>query len=103
MKTAISKNGNIIRLTDERWQHISTGHPEMAGFYFEILETIEDPEFIYKGNRDELIAKSGRQDITDKFIIVVYKEFEKQDGFVITAFLSNKLDFLEKKKIIWKR
>jgi uncharacterized protein YuzE len=27
-----SIHGNTIRLTPERWQHISQNHPEMAGF-----------------------------------------------------------------------
>jgi hypothetical protein len=39
---AISKNNIPIRLTDERWLHITTGHPEIAGYYYEIFETIED-------------------------------------------------------------
>jgi hypothetical protein len=41
MKTryiAISKNGVPIRLTEERWFHITEEHSEMAGYYFEILE-----------------------------------------------------------------
>jgi hypothetical protein len=46
VNTAISKNGIPIRLTDERWQHITTGHPEIADYYFEILETIETPQII---------------------------------------------------------
>ncbi len=29
--------------------HISTGHPEIAGYYYEILETIENPLCIYEG------------------------------------------------------
>ncbi|HSU49383.1 MAG TPA: hypothetical protein VLJ41_02290 [Segetibacter sp.] len=44
MDIAISKNTVPIRLTEERWYHISTGHPEVAAYYFEILETIENPQ-----------------------------------------------------------
>ncbi len=43
MDVAISKNKVLIRLTEERWQHISIGHPEIAGFYFEILELLKIP------------------------------------------------------------
>ncbi len=43
MEIAISKNGVPIRLTEERWQHISTGHPEIADYYYELLETVEKP------------------------------------------------------------
>ena len=55
---AISKNNVPIRLTSERWHHISTGHPEVADFYYEILETIENPRIILQGNFDSLIALS---------------------------------------------
>lgn len=41
-----------VRLTTERWLHISTGHPEVADFYHEILEAIQNPEVIYEGNQN---------------------------------------------------
>ena len=49
MKTVPSKNGVPIRLTDERWLHITEEHSEMAGYYFDVLETIQNPEAIYEG------------------------------------------------------
>lgn len=102
MDVAISKNRVPIRLTEERWQHISTGHPEVAGFYFEILETIENPSSIYEGRIDEFIAVSYRIEAEAKFLVVVYKEVDKADGFVLTAFISNQQQKFSKKKIIWK-
>lgn len=103
MDIAISKNTVPIRLTNERWQHISIGHPEMADFYFDILETIENPSIIYRGNKGELIALSNEHKLLKKFFIVVYKETTKGDGFVITAYLSNKKPYFTKKKIEWKQ
>ena len=47
MDIAISIKKTPIRLTDERWMHISVGHPEIADYYYEILETIEHPEKIF--------------------------------------------------------
>ena len=67
------------------------------------LETIEKPFCIYEGNMGAYIAVSVKQEETDKFIAVIYKEIELTDGFVITAFLSNKRLEFEKKKIIWKQ
>ena len=57
---ATSKNNVPIRLTDERWHHISTGHPEIADYYYEILETIENPQIIFEGNYNSLIAISQK-------------------------------------------
>ena len=53
---AFSKSNIPIRLTDERWLHITTGHPEIAGYYYEILETIEDADIIYEGSNEAKIA-----------------------------------------------
>jgi hypothetical protein len=103
MDIAISINRIPIRLTDERWHHISIGHPEMADFYYEIFETIENPVIIYYGNSGELIALSKEHQPSGKFFVVVYREVNNNDGFVITAFLSNKQPFFEKKEIIWKQ
>ncbi len=46
MNVVKSKNGVPIRLTEERWIHITEEHSEMAGYYFEVLETVEEPEAI---------------------------------------------------------
>ena len=56
MDVAFSKNGVPIRLTDERWFHIVENHDDVAGYYDEVLETIEDPEIILRGHSGALIA-----------------------------------------------
>lgn len=103
MDIATSKNGIQIRLTFERWQHIKTGHPEIAGYYYEILETIESPDLIYEGNNDAKIAVRKFQETGTKFLVAVYKETSANDGFVITAHFSNKQQEFIKKKILWKQ
>lgn len=103
MNIVVSKNNVPIRLTNERWQHISTGHPEMADYYFEILNTIENPKIIYQGSEGGLIAVSFQDTTSGKFIVVIYKEVSLVDGFVITAYLSNKEQKFEKKQIIWEQ
>lgn len=102
MDIAISKNGVPIRLTQERWFHISTGHPEVADYYYEILEAIENPQIIYKGTNNALIALKIQDNSNKKFIVVVYKEVSDKDGFVITAYLTTKIYEFQKKEIIWK-
>jgi hypothetical protein len=101
METVISKNNISIRLTDERWLHIITGHPEMSNYRNEILETITEPDIIYAGSKGDLIAVSKQVEGTNKHIIVAYKEIN-DDGFIITAYISNKLNSLQKREIIWK-
>lgn len=59
--SAKSANGVTIRLPDERWVHITEEHAEMAGYLYDVLETIQ-----------ELLA--AREVETGKYIIVVYRE-----------------------------
>ena len=96
-----SKNGVPIRLTVERWFHITEEHSEMAGYYFEVLETVENPEAIYEGKVGECIAV--RQIEKGKYIVVVYRELSKEDGFVITAFLTRRKKQLERRRKIWQQ
>jgi len=46
-----SKNGVPIRLTDERWAHVTEEHSELAGLRLEVLETVANPTEIFAGNR----------------------------------------------------
>jgi hypothetical protein len=61
----------------------------MAGYYSEVLETIEDPSAVYEGNDGEFLA--AKELAIDKYLVVVYKEADKNDGFEITAFLTSKV------------
>ena len=101
MDTIKSKNNVEIRLTKERWFHITEEHSEMAGYYFDVLETVEEPEIIFKGNSDEKIAI--KQIAEGKYIVVVYKELNLQDGFIITAFLTRRKKQLEKREKLWEQ
>lgn len=100
MDIVLSTNDVPIRMTDERWVHITENHDDLAGHYDDILSTVEEPDYVIAGYQSALIAlqefKKG------KFLAVVYKEVSKQDGFIITAYFTNKLK-LEKEKILWKR
>jgi hypothetical protein len=96
-----SKNDVPIRLTQERWFHITEEHSEMAGYYFEVLEAVEEPEAIYEGKTGECIAV--REVEKGKYIVVIYRELSKEDGFIITAFLSRRRKQLEGRRKIWER
>lgn len=98
MNIAKSINGVSIRFTEERWQHITLGHPELADYYYEILDTVENPEVIIQGDSGGLIAIRSIE--MRKFIVVIYKELGKE-GFIITAYLTNKIQKFTKKKVLW--
>ena len=100
MHFAKSISGKTIRLTDERWVHIVEGHPEMAGYLNEVLLAIDSPDLVVEGGNNELLALIYKR--LDKLLVVVYKETDN-DGFIITAFFTSKIDQLLKRTIRWKR
>lgn len=99
MEVAHSKNGVPIRLTQERWFHITEEHSEMAGHFFEVLEAIEEPDAIHEGRCEELIAT--REVEPGKHLTVIYRELSTTDGFVITAFLTRKIQQIERRRRLW--
>ena len=97
MLLSFSINGVPIRLTPERWSHISHRHPELRGKEQHVLNAIASPDMIQKGDVGTLMAirKSN-----DKYLVVVYKEISETDGFVITAYYTK---ILRRRMVVWKR
>lgn len=95
---AISRNGVPIRLTEERWLHIVENHDDLAGYYDTVLDAVEDPDLILPGYRGALIAV--KELARRRYLAVVYRELSKNDGFVITAYITSKVT---KRPVIWRR
>lgn len=98
-----SKNNTPLRLTKERWNYIILRHPELDGQKEQVLETITDPDMIQEGDFEELIAIRfyDKTPLTSKYLVVIYKEVAETDGFIISAYYTNKPS--ERRKVIWKR
>jgi hypothetical protein len=71
MDIAYSVNGVPIRLTYERWYHIVENHDDMASHFHDVLETVETPQFITRGNRGTL--KATRNLARARWLVVVYR------------------------------
>lgn len=106
--TTISKNGVLIRLTEERWKHIVLMHPGLADKQTTVLTTVKNPDYVLKGGARELLAVSALS--KRACLVVVYKETlllrnkeEINDGFIITAFETTDTRWLFKKEIIWSK
>ena len=98
---AISKNKVKIRLPEERWFHITESHDYLSGLSEITLDAINDPELIIQGEKDELIAAKK---FKNKHVVVIYKEITKEDGFIITSFMTSNISKLKKnRRIIWKK
>ncbi len=96
--TTRSRHHVLIRLTDERWAHISEEHGELAGLRLELLETITQAERVYAGDRGERIVI--REVMLGKWLVVGYRELEV-DVFVITTFFTRRLNRLVQRLQLW--
>jgi len=94
----IAKSGIPVRLTDERWAHITEEHCELAGFRSTVVETVSHPNRVLLGGDGELLAL--REIEVGKHLVVVYRE-QRDDGFIITAFLTRRIRSLEKRRQVW--
>ncbi len=103
MPVAVSKNDIPIRLPDERWEHIVGGHAEMQAHKPQVLETVEEPDFVQEGDYDVLLAVRfyPHTTLTSKYVIVAYRELDDEDGFVLTAYLTSGPS--NRRRILWTR
>ena len=68
--------------------HIVEARDELAGRLTDVLDTVETPDWITRGYRGALVAGTGYG--RRLYLAVVYKEINRSDGFVVTAFFSTK-------------
>lgn len=66
---------------------------------FDVLETIGQPDSVHEGNNGELLAIRFIDDT--KHMVVVYRELDPTDGFVITAFLTKRIRQVDRRKKLW--
>src|SRR5205807_1617913 len=83
-------NAVPIRLTDERWEHILDLHPELASLRETLLDAVENPDYILASRRGALgaVVVLGRE----PFLHVFYVEKSRHDGFILSAYLEEKMD-----------
>jgi len=99
--TIVSKNKVKIRLTDERWQHITASHKEIDERSFtKVTGVVENPDAVLKGDTGELLAVrkwSGKK----MWVVVAYREVTLEDGFILTAYLTTGGKWLFKREMVW--
>jgi hypothetical protein len=97
-----SRNGIPVRLTEERWNHIVSRHPEMLDRREQVLETLADPDMVQRGDFGESLAVRAYSELElGRFVVVVYRETRPDDGFVLTAYLAGRPS--SKRRVMWKR
>ncbi len=95
--------GRSIRLTSERHEHLELTHPEMAGQFERITETLAQPDRIVRSQTDravDLFYKEYRSTpVSRKFLCVIVKG-ATDDPFIITAYYT---DTVKRGEILWEK
>jgi hypothetical protein len=96
-----SVNNVPIRLTEERWNHVRTRHPEMLGMLDRVLETVSEPDRVQQGDRGDFLAIRRYPDtpLSEKYIVVAHREVSERDGFLLTAYLTS--EFSPRRRVVW--
>ena len=88
-----SRSGASVRLTVKQWEHIVTARPELGTFMKEVLDVVEQPDEVLEPPRrvkPQLHAVKRFERLSDvgfsQNLVVVYRETNVQEGFIITAF-----------------
>lgn len=80
--------GQSIRLTDERWDHILLDHPEMAVLQWTIGATLEAPDVELRSRSDPARVREYYKEFTSitvsRYVRVVVC-FDVDSPFVLTA------------------
>jgi hypothetical protein len=72
-----SVNKVPIRLTEQRWMHIVENHDDMAGYYFDVLETVVHPDVIVAGyDEDGTLFRLRGKTVVGLTITNVSKKFK---------------------------
>lgn len=98
MELVHSISGVPIRLMEERRDHIISNKPYMERYYEKVLEAIERPTWILRGYAGAKVAVLSIS--KQNYLHVVYREVNRNDGFILTAFISKKVN---KRMIEWPR
>ena len=100
MADLVDYEGRAIRLTEERWRHISE-HPEMAGMREALTETLRAPDTVVESASDpaaRLYYRFYHRTIVGGKDLCVVVKLADQAAFVVTAYLT---DQVKKGRVLW--
>lgn len=88
METFDSPFGRI-ELTDERWSHIITFHPEVHLYHKYLDLTLVSPDFVQRSKLDPAVKICYHFITRSRYFAVVVKT--NQRNFILTAYITTKV------------
>jgi hypothetical protein len=89
--TVVDPDGRTVELTEERWRHITDGHPELARLRDEVLGTIRTPSRRQPRPTlgEEWFYREGVGPSRWLKVVVRYESIER--GWIATAFARRRM------------
>ncbi|PIN90033.1 hypothetical protein COU57_04950 [Candidatus Pacearchaeota archaeon CG10_big_fil_rev_8_21_14_0_10_32_14] len=90
----LDKTGRKIRLTKERWGHITSPeslHPYITNYLEEVKQTLEKPEVIVCNKYDDMKANYYKFLKERKQYLLVAVKYLNGDGFITTSFITRRI------------
>jgi hypothetical protein len=81
--------GRSVVLTQDRWDHITDGHPEMGGLHLAVMRVVENADTTMPGNFPNSVKFYKEKLGPAKGLVVVVKYTDGQ-GQVITSYPCSK-------------
>ncbi len=93
--TILAVDGLPVELDEDHWKtHVLKGHPELTPYREFVIETLKQPDGVYRGKRDpttRIYAKTyagiriGETPVEEISLVVVVRE---KNAFVVTAYFA---------------
>ncbi|MCD4799923.1 MAG: hypothetical protein K8R19_13070 [Methanosarcinales archaeon] len=96
----VNKFNRNIRLTNERWKHITDTHPELQNLLNELGGALKEPEIVKNSVNNEdvvLFYRFYEHIYKGKYMCVVVK---LNDESIITAYIT---DRIKRGEVVWKK
>lgn len=87
-----------VHTSEDYWQRLLIKHPELASKLEEVKNTLQNPVEIRKSKSDEFVFLFYSE--SQKYWLCAVARKENQDGFLITAYLT---DRIKEGEIIWQK
>lgn len=89
MKRFVARLVGEVELTDERWRHILTYHPDVHKFQRQIAATLATPGTMRRSKDDPHVLIFYRRIVRLKYLAVVVKTNRR--NFILTSYLTERI------------
>ena len=86
LATVVDPDGRSVDLAEERWAHITSGHPELARYRNDVLETVQEPTRRRPGRKLGEEWYYRERTGPSRWLKVVVRYEPTGRGWIVTAF-----------------